>query len=62
MDETEPGKLSEDDVLDLILAYARVLTTGPHRYSLDEVLAHFGYTREQLREMPDVDAVSRRSD
>jgi hypothetical protein len=43
----------EGDLLDIALAEARVLTTGPHRYSLDEVLAHFGYTREQLRDLPE---------
>ncbi|HUZ76136.1 MAG TPA: type II toxin-antitoxin system prevent-host-death family antitoxin [Chloroflexota bacterium] len=39
---------AEDDILDIALATARELTTGEHRHSLDDVLAHFGYTREQL--------------
>ena len=43
----------EDDLLDIALAEARVLTSGPRRHSLDEVLAHFGYTREQLRDLPE---------
>lgn len=43
----------QDDLLDIALATARMLTTGPERHSLDDVLAQFGYTREQLRELPD---------
>ena len=39
-----------EDALDISLAAARLLTTGEHRHSLDDVLASFGYTREQLRE------------
>jgi antitoxin (DNA-binding transcriptional repressor) of toxin-antitoxin stability system len=39
----------EEDVVDIALASARMLTTGENRRSLDEVLAQFGYTREQLR-------------
>ena len=40
----------EENLLDVSLAAARMVTTGPRRHSLDEVLAQFGYTREQLRE------------
>ena len=43
----------EDDLIDITLATARLLTTSGERYSLDEVLAMFGYTREQLRDLPD---------
>ena len=43
----------EDDLIDITLATARLLTTSEERYSLDEVLAIFGYTREQLRDLPD---------
>ena len=43
----------EEDLLDISLAAARMLTAGPHRHSLDDVLEQFGYTREQLRELPD---------
>jgi prevent-host-death family protein len=43
----------QDDLLDISLVTARMLTTGPERYSLDEVLAQFGYTREQLRDLPE---------
>ncbi|HVC34054.1 MAG TPA: type II toxin-antitoxin system Phd/YefM family antitoxin [Chloroflexota bacterium] len=49
----------QEDLLDVSLATARMLTTGPDRYSLDEILARFGYTREQLRDQPDDDAGSR---
>lgn len=41
----------EDDLLDVSLAVARSMTTGPERHSLDDVLAQFGYTREDLREI-----------
>jgi prevent-host-death family protein len=43
----------EEDILDVSLGAARMLTTGPRRHALDEVLAQFGYTREQLRDLPD---------
>lgn len=42
-----------DDHTDIALATARMLTAGERRYSLDEVLALFGYTREQLRDLPE---------
>ena len=41
----------EEDMIDVSLSVARTLTTGPDRRSLDDVLARFGYTREQLRAM-----------
>jgi antitoxin (DNA-binding transcriptional repressor) of toxin-antitoxin stability system len=44
---------AEDDFLDLALAQTRAATTGPERASLDEVLDRFGFTREQLRALPD---------
>jgi len=43
----------QEDILDVSLAAARALTTGPRRHSLDHVLARFGYTREQLRDLPE---------
>jgi prevent-host-death family protein len=42
-----------DDLIDITLAEARMLTAGSKRYSLDEVLERFGYTREELAAMPD---------
>ena len=42
-----------DDLVDLTLGAARMLTADPHRYSLEEVLAAFGYTREQRAEAPE---------
>lgn len=42
----------DDDALDVALGQARMLTTGSERVSLDEVLDHFGYTREELRAHP----------
>jgi prevent-host-death family protein len=41
----------QEDVFDVSLAAARTLTAGPRRHSLEEVLAQFGYTREQLRDL-----------
>jgi len=38
----------QENLIDVSLAAARMMTTGPERYSLDDVLAQFGYTREQL--------------
>lgn len=43
----------EEDLLDMSLAAARMMTAGPERHGLDEVLARFGYTREQLRDLPE---------
>src|SRR6266508_6575630 len=36
----------QDDLLDVSLAAARMLTTGPRRHSLDDVLDQFGFRRE----------------
>ena len=44
---------AEDDLLDIALVAVRMATTGPERYTLDEVLEQFGYTRDQLRDLPD---------
>src|SRR5207244_3596 len=44
----EIEKLREN-LLDVSFAAARLLTTGPRRHSLDEILVQFGYSREQLR-------------
>lgn len=41
-------QLTEEDLADVSLALARMLTTGPERHSLDDVLARFGYTRDGL--------------
>jgi hypothetical protein len=49
----QPVAAVEDDLLDVALAAARALTTGDERHSLDDVLARFGYTREQLRALDD---------
>lgn len=37
-----------EDLDDLALATSRMLTSGDKRYSLDDVLTQFGYTREEL--------------
>ena len=43
----------EADFADLVLINTRLLTDSGERVSLDDVLARFGYTREQLRALPD---------
>jgi prevent-host-death family protein len=43
----------QEEMLDVSLATARMLTTSPSRRSLDDVLEQFGYTREQLRDLPE---------
>jgi prevent-host-death family protein len=42
----------QEDLLDVSLAAARMLTAGPNRHSLDDVLAQLGFTRDQLRDLP----------
>lgn len=44
---------AENDLLDLSLVAARMATTGPERYSLDEILDRFGYRRDRLRALPE---------
>jgi antitoxin (DNA-binding transcriptional repressor) of toxin-antitoxin stability system len=43
----------QDDLLDVSLAAARMLTSGARRHSLDDVLAQFGYDRDRLRDLPE---------
>lgn len=43
----------EDELRDIWLASARMATTGPERFSLDDVLERFGVTREELAAIPD---------
>lgn len=51
MERFEQLSQLQDDILDITLGTARMLTTSPRRHSLDDVLAQFGYTREQLRKL-----------
>ena len=51
MERLEDIERLQADLLDVSLAAARMLTTGPHRHALDDVLATFGYSREQLRDL-----------
>ncbi len=53
IDRLERWQQAEDDLLDITLVAARMATTGPERYSLDDVLAQFGYTRDELRDLPE---------
>lgn len=40
---------AEDSVADIALLWARILTDGGARTSLDDVLSAYGVTREELR-------------
>jgi hypothetical protein len=51
-DQLERSQLLQDDLMDLSLVAARMLTDDGRRFSLDEVLESFGYTREELKVMP----------
>jgi prevent-host-death family protein len=42
----------QDDLLDITLAASRMMMTSERRHSLDDVLERFGYSREELAEMP----------
>ncbi len=53
MDRFERLQQAEDDLIDITLAASRMVTAGLERHSLDDVLARFGYTREELAVMPD---------
>jgi prevent-host-death family protein len=50
MERLEELQRLEEDLTDISLAVARMLTTSSRRHSLDDVLAQFGYSREQLRD------------
>lgn len=43
----------EQDLRDVSLLAARMTSDNGNRRSFDEVLEKFGYTREELRAMPD---------
>lgn|SRR5581483_3995445 len=45
----------EEDLRDLALVVARVATDSGRRTSLDDVLAAFGHSREELEALPDDD-------
>ncbi len=53
MERLEQLQQLQEDLLDVSLAAARMVTTGADRHALDDVLAQFGYTREQLRDLPE---------
>jgi len=42
----------QDDLLDITLAASRMMMTSERRHSLDDVLERFGYSREELIELP----------
>ena len=49
MERLEHLQQLEEDMIDVSLAVARMLTSGPERHSLDDVLSQFGYSRDELR-------------
>ena len=49
LDELDQLQRLEEDMLDIILATARMVSDTGKRYTLDDVLKHFGLTREDLR-------------
>mgnify|MGYP000645622243 CR=1 FL=1 len=53
MERFEEWEQLLDDLSDITLAAARMLTSTGPSISLDEVLERFGYTREELEAMPD---------
>lgn len=53
IDRLERWQQAEDDLLDIALVAVRMATSGPERISLDDVLERFGYTRDQLRDLPE---------
>lgn len=55
LDGLERLREAEDDLLDLSLLVGRTLTATERTISLDAVLSHFGFTREELlaEEFPD---------
>jgi len=53
IERLEQWQRAEDELLDVALVAIRMATSGPECSSLDEILAQFGYTRDQLRDLPD---------
>jgi prevent-host-death family protein len=53
MQRLEELERLEEDLADVSLVIARMLTTSEQRHSLDDVLAQFGYTREQIEQLPE---------
>ncbi|MFN8593549.1 MAG: type II toxin-antitoxin system Phd/YefM family antitoxin [Thermomicrobiales bacterium] len=43
----------QDDLIHITMMASRMLTTTGKRYTLDDVLDHFGLTREELADLPD---------
>jgi prevent-host-death family protein len=50
MEQLESLQENLEDFMDLAAVGARFATTSGTTHTLDEVLEHFGYTREELRE------------
>ena len=51
----EEAQHLHEDLTDISLVAARMLTTGDRRFSVDEVLTAFGYSRDDLGERDDED-------
>jgi prevent-host-death family protein len=53
MERFEQVQQLQDDLIDITLVAARMMSSSGRSYSLDEVMEHFGYTREELSQLPD---------
>lgn len=53
MERLEELQRLEEDLTDVSLATARMLTTSESRHTLDEVLHQLGYNREELEALPE---------
>ncbi len=51
LEEIDELERIEEDLLDIVLATSRMITDTGKRFTLDDVLQHFGYTREDLRKL-----------
>ena len=53
VDRFEQLQQLQDDLIDITLVASRMMTGSDTRYTLDDVLDHFGYSREDLAALPD---------
>jgi len=53
IDRIERWQQAADNLLDIALVAAHMATTGLERFSLDDVLAQVGHTRNHLRDLPE---------
>ena len=53
VDRFEQLQELQDDLIDITLVASRMMTGSDKRFTLDEVLDRFGYSREDLANLPD---------